>query len=418
MRKVFLDELIYKGNNHIRIDWKKSVGKDIRFIYDDISGVFKIIDYNIQTYILTILYNNKNFFISPDGIHACALKIMLGKMNESFIYQINDIINTKTGQIKILEQMTMKYKQNNMRGYKYQCLKDNYIGEISEYNLKKGVGCPICTNQKIMVDINDMWTTNPNLAKLLADSEDGYKYTQQSNKKLDWKCPDCGNIIKNKSVYQIFEEGLSCSKCSDGIKYPEKFMYNLLLKLNIEFIHQYVPFWSNRKMYDFYFILNNKEYIIETDGAFHFKYNPLNNQSEKENRKNDEYKNKLAQEHNIEVIRIDCFYEKQKQLNRFEYIKKNILYSRINDLFNLNNINWIKLDEESQESLVKQACDLWNSGIFSTTIIGNILKLKSSTICRYLKQGYDLGWTNYHPKAGFNSYIKNNLNLLSNMKER
>ena len=46
MRKVFLDSLPHKGS---RIDWRKSVGKEIPFIYGKLSGSFKIIDFDLKT---------------------------------------------------------------------------------------------------------------------------------------------------------------------------------------------------------------------------------------------------------------------------------------------------------------------------------------------------------------------------------
>lgn len=42
MRKVFLEDLAQKGEN---INWKASIGKEVRFIYDEIHGVIKILKY-------------------------------------------------------------------------------------------------------------------------------------------------------------------------------------------------------------------------------------------------------------------------------------------------------------------------------------------------------------------------------------
>ena len=54
---------------------------------------------------------------------------------------------------------------------------------------KKHSGCPMCNGgtDTVVVGKNDMWTTNPELAKLLADPNDGYKYTQRTSKKVKWK---------------------------------------------------------------------------------------------------------------------------------------------------------------------------------------------------------------------------------------
>ena len=74
-----------------------------------------------------------------------------------------------------------------------------------------------------------MWTTNPELASLLANPEDGYKYTQRSDKNIDWKCPKCNEVI-NKKIEYVEINGLGCPKCrmtfivEDGeVKFKKKY---------------------------------------------------------------------------------------------------------------------------------------------------------------------------------------------------
>ena len=73
-------------------------------------------------------------------------------------------------------------------------------------------GCPYCANKKVMIGFNDMWTTNPELASMLLNYKDGHEYMQFSNKKLEWKCPNCRKIIERK-VRHVNEKGLHCSRC-------------------------------------------------------------------------------------------------------------------------------------------------------------------------------------------------------------
>ena len=47
--------------------------------------------------------------------------------------------------------------------------------------------CAVCSGMQVCIGYNDIWTTNPELGKLLADPEDGYKYTQNSNKRIHQK---------------------------------------------------------------------------------------------------------------------------------------------------------------------------------------------------------------------------------------
>ena len=283
-----------------------------------------------------------------------------------------------------------------------KCLKCTGEWEPSSENLLSRYGCPYCANQKILIGFNDMWTINPELAKLLADSEDGYKYFQGSNKKVNFKCPDCGTILKNKSISNVRTHGLSCNKCSDGISYPNKFAFNLFEQLNIEFEYEFSPDWIKPKRYDFYFELNNKKYIFEMDGGLgHGKYNPLNNQTAEESKAIDDYKDKIAKEHEIKVIRIDCLK------SELEYIKNNILSSQLNDLFDLSNIDWLECHEFCMNSFVKIACNLWNSNKYSVKEIATIIKVNSSTVIRYLKQGNKIKWCYYNSEEEKAKNLKN-----------
>lgn len=191
-------------------------------------------------------------------------------------YNVGDVVNG----LKIVEKIRIPYQNNRekttYKGYKYCCIKDGYKGQTTESHLCRGDGCPVCSipPKIILQGINDMWTTNSELAKLLADPEDGYKYTQQSHQRVDWKCPDCGNIIKNKSIAQINNYGLSCPVCSDGISYPNKLSHYLFDRLNIiyhfeELKYEYSPYWirPNHYRYDVYFQYI-KKYIVEMDGGY------------------------------------------------------------------------------------------------------------------------------------------------------
>ena len=394
MKKIYLDDLPQKGKS---IDWKNSIGYQIPFIYNEIQSNLDIIDYNPKNNKVTIQYQNNKINISINHLKEVKIGVVLNKCNHNYKYHVNEIVQIKNSTIKILMQIKIKHGHRIEKGYKYQCLKDKYIGKISECNLVNGCGCPICSNNKIKIGINDMWTTNPELAKLLANPNDGYKYMQQSNKKVDWRCPQCNNIIKNKDISKIYYYGLSCPRCSDGISYPEKFMYNLLKQLEIDFEYQYSPKWCNYKFkgknkrgrYDFYIL--SKQIIIEMDGGWHKEDNNLSGQTKEESKQIDQQKDELAFKHNIEVIRIDCDYYIIN--DKFNNIKNNILNSKLIQSINLSNINWIEIDKQSQKSLIKQICNVYkNNPDIDITQISKMFKLHKNTIMRYLKLGnkYDL----------------------------
>ena len=296
-----------------------------------------------------------------------------------------------------------KYVNANTR-IKCKCSIDGYEWYPMPSNILRGENCPVCRNssKSVFKGVNDMWTTNPELAKLLANPKDGYKYTQCSNQYVDWKCPNCGNIIKNKMINQIQRAGLSCRRCGDGISYPEKFMYSFLQQLHINFITQYSHTNANwcsynnyRVMYDFYIPLLNC--IIETHGLQHYKerdtssiyHNTLRKEQE-----NDKFKKQLAIRNGIKeenYIVIDC------RCSTIEWIKNSILHSQLSKLFDLSQINWIECHKYAVNSLVKLVCE-YKKGHNDLTFVqtGKHFNLGRQTIRKYLKQGEKLGWFDYN----------------------
>jgi hypothetical protein len=239
-----------------------------------------------------------------------------------------------------------------------------------------------------MKGYNDMWTTNPSLASMLYNLEDGYKYTQKSTLKLDWKCPCCKFIVKNKKILDVCRNGISCSKCSDGISYPEKIMGNVLTQLGVKFNKEKIFKWSNSKRYDFY--IPSLSMIIETHGNQHYE-ETARGRNLKEEKENDRYKNEQAIKNGIEnYIVIDCRY------SDLEYIKKNMINSELNKHFDLNKVDFDLAHKESLKTNVIKACELYNKG-FLLTEISKILDINISTVSSYLKKGSITDFCNYQP---------------------
>jgi len=337
--------------------------------------------------------NNYEFAMSPSnfltGRRCPKCAGSLHKTHEEFLEDIKNInLNIKILGQYITAKDTIKVK----------CLKCNGEWEPIASSLLQGSGCPYCANQKILIGLNDMWTTNYNLAKLLFNIEDGYKYTQKSKKRLDWKCPNCGVIIKNKTISDICNNGLSCPKCSDGKSYPEKFMFSILEQLGVDFISQLNKSyfnWCGSYKYDFY--LPNINCIIEIHGIQHYEQTSRkyarNLQDEQEN---DKIKENLAKENGIiNYIVLDCRY------STLEWIKNGILNSKLGEIFNLLLIDWIKCEEYAMSSLVLKVCNIWNSGIKNTKDISNITKISQGVVIIYLKQGDKLNLCNYNPKKSY-----------------
>lgn len=405
MKKVFLDDLprYGEGKRENKINWKESVEYKVKFIYDEIEDEIEIIDYykiNNKVFYLKIKYDNNFMSISINNFTKCNLGELLGINTKKHKYNIGDIIKTKTGKIEILEQIRiLDIRKSNIKAYKYKCLIDGNIDQISESGLNSGHGCNVCSNRKVLKGVNDLWTTHPKIAKLLKEPEIGYKISYGKTEPEILICPVCG-FEKSFNINSLIkQEKFPCPICSDGFSYPEKFGFSLFNQLKNKymilnnFIYQYSPDWIKPKRYDFYFELNNKNYIVEMDGALgHGNGNILSGQTAEETKILDEQRDKLANKYGIEVIRIDCLE------SELEYIRNNILNSKLNDIFDLSKIDWLECHKFSLNSRVKEACDLWNGGIKNTLGIGNLMKLNSNTIVKYLKQGVKIGWCDYNPK--------------------
>jgi len=251
--------------------------------------------------------------------------------------------------------------------------------------------------EQIIADIdNCIANTNPELAKLLWNIEDSFKYKSQSNEKADFRCPFCNNNVGKKVINNIYKSLKVPCPCNDGISFPEKFMFNVLTQLNVKFDFQKCFKWSKSEKngtrpYDFYLI--DYSIIVETHGNQHYKrgFETIGGRTLEEEQENDKIKKELACENGItKYIEIYC------RVSETNFIKNNIMNSELNLLFDFSKIEWYKCFEFALNSLVKKACDLYNEEK-SPKEICDILKLSKNTINRYLNQGTKLNFCNYDP---------------------
>lgn len=258
--------------------------------------------------------------------------------------------------------------------------------------LSHNSGCPYCANKAVWVGYNDMWTTAPEIAGLLACPEDGYKYTKCSGQKVYFKCPDCGDI-SFKAISKVYKGGLKCQKCSDGISYPNKLARTLLSQLPVQNVeYEYTPKWADLYKYDNYFEYDNKKYILEMDGIQHFEEVKIYKRSLEATRVADNKKDEMAQEHDICIIRIDC------SVSDIGYIKESIDKSLLNEVFDLSHINWKMCDEMAQKNIAKEVCYAYHAGQRSTIELSKIFGVSRNTVETYLKMGTTFKWCNYSRK--------------------
>ena len=395
----YIDLNQFPHNKNGKISWKDSVGTVASFLFDKNIHQIKILDYmDCRRIKIEIDDNFIKIVQSGDIVNLCFEKLFY---QPTYYYNVGDVVNNA----EILEQTKIKHTKSEkyfQKAYKCRCLKDGNLFVISECDINRGRGCPLCASKIVIKGINDIATTNPEIIKYFENKEDIYKYTFQSSKKVDVKCPVCG-FKKKMSICSLCNNGFSCDVCSDGISYPNKFAHELFRQLSNQYLeyeyeYEYSPDWVGDYRYDNYIkIFDDKEIIVEMDGAYHYIDKWGNN--------HDKEKDKLAELHNINIIRIDCNYKKVAE--RFEYIKNNVV-DALKDYFDLSLVDWDKCDLYAVSSIIIEVAKYYNDNQrASNADIAKHFNISMDTLRSYLRIGKRLGLC---------SYIRNNPNKLNMSK--
>ena len=297
-----------------------------------------------------VLYNNMEIELSIFSLLNCSLgKLFSFAVNNNYHYNVGDIIENNNQSLIVRNHTRINYNNGkSSKGYDLECLKCGNTYTTSEANLERGDGCNFCSNHKIIVGKNDLWTTRPDIAKMLRYSSDGYSLMEYSNVKADFVCPICGEYIGKSYIHNVTRFGLSCPKCSSGNSYPNRLMNNLLSVLNEEYVAEHVFDWCRFKDYTdsskvsygrYDFVIENKKLIIEMDGGIGHGNNPFpgSRYSKEELIYRDNCKDELARNHGYMIIRIDCNYSSH---DRFLYCSSNIINSQLSTIYDLNKVDW------------------------------------------------------------------------------
>ncbi|EGT4138502.1 hypothetical protein EQZ09_11950 [Clostridium perfringens] len=270
--------------------------------------------------------------------------------------------------------------------------------KVTPKNLLKNHGCPVCGGIEAKLGINTIWDTDRWMVDLGVSEEDAKKYSKGSTKKIIVTCLDCGKKKKIEPHAILQHKTIFCS-CGDGKSYPEKFIINFLEQLGLDFETEYKPQWTDNKRYDFH--IKDSSCIVETHGEQHYKQTSRRGERSRtleEEQENDKYKREIALKNGIKYyVELDC------RESNMEWIKKSIINSELNKLFDLSNIDWLQCAEFANKNIVKEVCDYWNHKREDETTSDLMRRfvLARITIIRYLKKGTELGWCEYNPKEHY-----------------
>lgn len=332
------------------------------------------------------------YSLSLDNIKRNSKHYIISKNNPYNIYNFNLFLkNNCEGYVLLSDIVISSHEKIQVMCNKGHSYKTSYS------KLRQGRRCPYCCNKKVLKGYNDIATTDSDITKYLKNKEDGYKYSRHSKFYVIAKCPNCGRE-KEVMVKNLCRSGLNCECSSKRCSYSEKIMVSILNQLNVSYLKEYQPDWSNNKRYDFYLLDYN--YIIEMHGEQHYYENRSfeykGGKSFKEEQENDKLKMKLALNNNISnYIVIDC---RKSDLN---WIKDNILKSDLKNVLNFDCINWYECATFAMNNnICKDICDYWNTKEEWETVkhVAKFFNLGKSSTTEYLKKGTELGWCVYNPK--------------------
>lgn len=389
-REIDLSNIPLRCGKNNQIDWKRSIGKKCSFKYKDISGVVVIKKYNKG--IITFEYENSLYEMRTKEFKECKFGKIVG------LWGYDDMCVGYKKHNSIIEKIDID------KGIvTYKCQECGELGEMKLNPFKYSKNpCHICSGRKVKKGINDLWTTNPKLASMLENANDGYKVTARSCKKMVFICPECGDKII-KSPNQI-KETHPCIKCSDNKSYGERFVRALLSNLNVDFEVEKVFNWSMLKRYDFYLPQHNT--IIEVHGEQHYNgaFKSIGGRNLLQEKKNDKEKYGLALSNGIsKYIVIDA------QKSEFNYIKNSIENSELFKMLRINTSDFNIIPDLIATNDNVEIKKLRDMG-FTIDMISKYLNISNGKVHEVLMQFDD------YNKNSFGSTLESKVILINSLR--
>lgn len=140
--------------------------------------------------------------------------------------------------------------------------------------VQNGAQCPYCSSEKLLIGFNDLASRNQEVAAMWDEEKNGSltpsDVMAQSNIKVWWKCPDCGNSWK-AGINNVSGSGTRCPRCSESYKVSEaeQIIYYYLSQYFRDVHLTYKPSWLERGEIDIF--VPSIDLAIEYDGEFWHK---------------------------------------------------------------------------------------------------------------------------------------------------
>ena len=166
----------------------------------------------------------------------------------------------------------------------WKCHKCGYEWKSKLNNRAYGRGCPCCGNKVVVSAINDLGTTDPELAKEWHPTKNGdltpSSVTRGMGKKVWWICP-LGHEYEATILSRSSKNGTGCPICNSGrqTSFREQAIYYYVKKMYPDAISRYKPKNFERFELDIYIPSINT--AIEYDGVAWHKDNKFDRERRK-----------------------------------------------------------------------------------------------------------------------------------------
>jgi very-short-patch-repair endonuclease len=204
--------------------------------------------------------------------------------------------------------------------------------------------CSYCAHQKLCEDESCLMCLDNSFASVEQSSNLHDKSInprtlfKSTNKKFKFDCDNCNGVFE--TILSDITKGIWCPYC---VNKTEKILYDKLIFTYPALKRQYKVKWCKNKNYlPFDFVIEKEKIIIELDGKQHFEQ-VGKWVSPEENRKNDLYNMKCANENSFSVIRI-----LQKDVYKNKYHWLNGLISNIEKISNENRVQNIYMCKNNE----------------------------------------------------------------------
>lgn len=221
-----------------------------------------------------------------------------------------------------------------------KCIECNNVWNLShayEALFNRGNGCPYCNGEIIKKGFNSLGDLRPDLIPFFIDKELPYTLFPYSHKKVELKCPNCGET-RLMEVCALTNYGFNCQICGSAVSLPNRVIRSIIINNKNEiddYSFEYGKTILDGQALDVYFVKNGIKYAIEMQGRQHDKSatKSFYRDTEYDIDYYDELKRQKLKELGVIEIEIEC------NKTNMEYIKQKILDSKLSDILNLSNID-------------------------------------------------------------------------------